>query len=266
MNMPEDKALSDYYRDAESWADDRARDGARTLRIAWIVAAVAGGIALIEAVAIVFMLPLKQIEPYAVLVDRQTGYVQPLNLSDNQAIVPDAALVRSMLAQYVVAREGFDINALKENYRKVALWSAGEARSQYIAAVQASNPASPLATLPRQAIITVEIRSLSSIGPDTALVRYATLRSDQSGVPVQQGIWAAVIKYRFSGADMSAASRLTNPLGFQVLRYDRSAELAPGGGAVMAAPEPQAPGQQALPPPLQPQPAPLATPGLVPAR
>ncbi len=263
MNMPEDKALTDYYRDAESWADDRARDGARTLRIAWIVAAVAGGIALIEALAIVFMLPLKQIEPYAVLVDRQTGYVQPLNLSDSQAIVPDAALVRSMLAQYVIAREAFDINALKENYRKVALWSAGDARSQYIAATQASNPASPLAALPRQAVITVEIRSLSAIGPDTALVRYATMRTDPGGFPVQQGIFAAVIKYRFSAADMSAASRLTNPLGFQVLRYDRSAELAPGG-PVLPSSDAQVPGQQALPPPLQPQPAPSTTSSLVP--
>lgn len=259
MNTPEDEALPEYYRDAESWADDRARDGARVQRIAWIVAAVAGGVALLEAMAIVYMLPLKQIEPYAVLVDRQTGYVQSLNLSDNQAIVPDAALVRSMLAQYVVAREGFEINSLKENYRKVALWSAGDARSQYIAAAQASNPSSPLATLPRQTVIAVEIRSLSAIGPDTALVRYATLRTDPSGLPVQQGIWAAVIKYRFSAADMSAASRLTNPLGFQVLRYDRSAELPPGSGAPLASPEVQVPA--ALP-----QPAPLTSPLAVPDR
>ena len=247
MNMPEETALPEYYRDAESWADDRARDGARAQRIAWIVAAIAGGVALLEAVAIVFMLPLKQIEPYAVLVDKQTGYVQSLNLSENQTIVPDAALVRSMLAQYVIAREGFEINSLKENYRRVALWSAGDARSQYIAATQASNPASPLATLPRQAVISVEIRSLSAIGPDTALVRYATLRTDPGGLPVQQGIWAAVIKYRFSAADMSAASRLTNPLGFQVLRYDRSAELPPGAGAPLAAPEVQVPALQPAP-------------------
>ena len=40
-------------------------------------------------------------------------------------------------------------------------------------------------------------------------------------------LWAAVINYRFSGEAMSAEDRLLNPLGFQVVRYRRDAELAP---------------------------------------
>lgn len=227
MTDQPDPNLADYYRQAESWADDRAAGAAREQRRGWIVAAVLGGIALLEAIALALLLPLKTIEPYTLLVDRQTGYVQHLKPLERQTIAPDAALVRSFLVQYVVAREGFDIDALKDTYRKVGLWSAGDARSQYLQGMQASNPASPLASLPRRAVVNAEIRSVSSLNADTALVRFATLRTDPGAQPRQTGIWAAVIKYRFSGEAMSAADRLVNPLGFQVVRYDRNAELEP---------------------------------------
>ncbi|HCF24235.1 MULTISPECIES: VirB8/TrbF family protein [unclassified Novosphingobium] len=252
MNKPEDPALVDYYRAAESWAEDRYEGDRRSRRLAWILAGVASAIALFEALALVLLIPLKQVEPYAVMVDRQTGFVQPLNLTKGQAINPDQALIHSMLAQYVTNREGFNAAALQDSYKKVALWSTGEARSQYIAAMQTSNPTSPLATLPRTTVITAEIRSISPLGPDTALVRFATMRNDQGGLPAQQGIWAAVIKYRFSAAGMSAESRLINPLGFQVSSYSKSAEIPPS-------PVPEAPLDQAVPlQPVNPMPAPAS--------
>lgn len=251
MNHNDEAALAEYYETAQSWADERHSAGERSARLAWIVAGIAGGIALLEAAALVILLPLKQVEPYTVMVDRQTGYAQPLNLAKGQAIAPDQALIRAMLAQYVTAREGFNLAALREDYRRVALWSAGDARSQYIAAMQASNPASPLARLPRSAVLTAEIRSISELGPSSALVRFATYRTDQGSVPVQQGVWAAVVKYRFSAAEMSAESRLVNPLGFQVLSYSKSAELPP---SVISA----------APPPVPASPAPLPQAGTAP--
>lgn len=242
MNKPQDPALTDYYQAAETWADDLREGDRRSLRLAWIVAGTAAGIALLEAIALILLIPLKQVEPYAVMVDRQTGYTQPLNLASGQAINPDQALIHSMLAQYVTNREGFNAAALQDSYRKVALWSTGDARRQYVAAMQATNPASPLASLPRTSVVTAELRSISALSPNTALVRFATMRTDQGGLPVQQGIWAAVIKYRFSAAEMSAESRLVNPLGFQVTSYSRTAEIPPS--AVPAEPlQPNAPVQ-----------------------
>ena len=43
------------------------------------------------------------------------------------------ALTQSLLAQYVVARETFDINGLQNQYRKVALWSGDQAKRDYLA-------------------------------------------------------------------------------------------------------------------------------------
>ena len=170
--------LADYYRDAASWSDDRAHEIASSRKLAWIVASVAAGIALLEAIALVLLVPLKTVVPYTLLVDRQTGYVQAVKPLERETIAPDTALVRSFLVQYVIAREGFDIDSLKDTYTKVALWSAGEARSRYVADMQSTNPVSPLATLPRRALIEVQVRSVSSLTADTALVRFSTIRTD----------------------------------------------------------------------------------------
>ncbi len=227
MSKPERDDPDAYYREAASWSDDRAAALASSRRIAWIVAAVATVIAVLEAIAIIVLTPLKTVVPYTLLVDRQTGYVEALKPLEKQMIAPDSALVRSFLVQYVIAREGFDIDSLNDNYRKVALWSADEARSRYLSEMQATNPLSPLAKLPRRALVQVQLRSVSSLNADTALVRFSTVQTDPGAQPQPPLLWAAVVKYRFSGAEMSAEDRMINPLGFQVIRYRRDAETLP---------------------------------------
>src|SRR5690606_906045 len=117
MNSPQELDASRYFRSAESWAGDRARTNARSYRLVSICAGVAASIALLEAIALVILLPLKTVEPYTILVDRQTGQVQALNPLKTQSITPDAALVQSFLMQYVIAREGFNFDLVQENYR-----------------------------------------------------------------------------------------------------------------------------------------------------
>ena len=107
MNEMRHDKLEGYYRDAESWAEDRNAGLERSSRTAWWVAGGAAIIALLEAIALVLLVPLKTVEPYTLLVDRQTGYVQALKPLSRETIAPDAALVRSFLVQYVIAREGF---------------------------------------------------------------------------------------------------------------------------------------------------------------
>ncbi|MDE2595688.1 MAG: hypothetical protein KGL44_02300 [Sphingomonadales bacterium] len=243
--LPVEK-LDDYYAEAARWSADREAELRGSRKVAWIVAGVAGAVALFEGIALMALTPLKTAVPYLLTVDRQTGFVQPLDPLDKSRIAPDSALVRSFLVQYVTARESFDIDSLRSDYRKVALWSAEEARARYVATMQATNPASPLSTLPHRAVVQVQVQSVSTLGPDSALVRFATVRADQGAQSQAQQRWAAVLKYRFSDKAMSEADRLDNPLGFQVLRYRRDAEMLPE----VAAPAPvAAPGPASAPTP-----------------
>ena len=265
--MSDDKPADDrerYYRDAATWAQDRELADRKGRRVAWLIAGAATTVALCEAAALVALAPLKTVVPYTLLVDRQTGYVEALKPLERELIAPDRALTRSFLAQYVIAREGFAIDTLQTDYRKVALWSSGEARDRYVAGMQAANPASPLATLPRRSLVAVQIRSVSALNADTALVRFSTQRNDPGAQAQPPQAWAAVVSWRYSGEAMSADDRLLNPLGFQVTRYRKDAETLPEPAAnviLAAGPTPGAPMVMVTPGSAQPAAPAAAAPG-----
>lgn len=228
MNKQSREALDAYYVEAESWAQDRQDELRKSRRTAWIVAAAAAIVAVLEAFALIMLMPLKTVQPYTLLVDRNTGYVQALNPIEPERISPDAALTQSFLVQYVIARESFDIDSVDATYRKVALWSAESARANYLAGMQANNPQSPLALYPRNTIVETRVKSVSAVGRNVAMVRFETQRRDAGGRAEPPRAWVALIRYQYSGAPMQAEDRFVNPLGFTVLRYRRDAEaLAP---------------------------------------
>ena len=251
MDDKADPVIEQYLEDSRSWADDRAEARARSERRAWLIATIAICVAALEALALVGLTPLKTVEPYTLLVDRHTGYVQVLKPLNPERISDDTALTQSFLTQYVIAREGYDYDAVRDDYRKVGLWSTGEARQSYVASMQATNPDSPLARYPRSTTINVTIKSVTSLSKGVALVRYMTERHDAGATTSDPRNWVAVIRFGYSSAALSVADRMINPLGFQVSRYRRSYETIPVASepaAVQTRPTPFAPpGYQAPP-------------------
>ncbi len=235
------KAADIYYAQSASWAQEQNDALRSSRRIAWIVAAIAAIIALALALVLMFLMPLKTVVPYTLLVDRQTGYVQSLSPIEASRIAPDAALTQSFLVQYVIAREGFDRTTIQSDYRKVALWSAESARSSYLSEIQVSNPDSPLTRLPPGTTIQARVRSVSALGQNSALVRFESVQRGRNASAQPPRGWVAVINYRFSNAPMSVEDRYINPLGFQVTRYRRNAETPPLPQDAQAPPPPVAP-------------------------
>ena len=228
-----------FYAERSSWAQSEADRARRARNRAWTVAGAASLIAVAEALALASLVPLKSTSVVPVLVDRQTGFVEVLNKDGSQALRANTALTRSMLAQYVAAREGFDITTLSADYHRVMLWSGGQARGEYAAVMPAQNPQSPLHLYPRSALVAVTIESVSDLGPRTALVRFTTTRTDEGAAGGSPSHYAAVISYQFSDQPLRAEDRLVNPLGFQVTRYRRSDETAPPPAQVFTMDIPQ---------------------------
>ncbi len=216
-----------YYAEARSWGTDRAGEAAKSRRTAWIVASIATGIAALEALALIALAPIKTVVPYTVMVDRTTGYVQVLEGAHPETVKPNTALTHSMLAQYVIAREAFEINSLAQQYKKVALWSGEGARRDYLALMPMSNPMSPLNAYPRSAQVSATVESVTPSGPDTVQVRFTTERRDQGQGAAIKGWYVAQMRFRFTGEPLSLEDRLANPLGFQVIEYRRDQEVAP---------------------------------------
>ena len=94
-------------------------------------------VALCEAIALIFLAPLKTVVPYTLLVDKQTGFVQELKPLDAQKIAPDTALTQSFLVQYVIARESYDRAQLQAELRQGAGLVGRYARkSDYVSGMQ----------------------------------------------------------------------------------------------------------------------------------
>lgn len=233
----------DYYESARSWAYDRDTALAASRRVAWIVASLAAGVAVLEALALVALAPLKTVVPYTVMVDKATGYSTVVDGTHPQVLKPQSALTQSMLAQYVVARETFDISTIAEQYRKIGLWSEGEAHTEYLALMPLTNPQSPMNLYPRSAIVAVTVDSVALIGPDTAQVRFVTERRDGPTAPSTRTAYVAQIRYRFAGEPLAMDDRLVNPLGFEIAHYrrDQEALAAPGQPMMNIAPTPIGP-------------------------
>jgi type IV secretion system protein VirB8 len=134
---------ANYYTRSESWAEDVNGALRASRRRAYIVAGAAAIIAMLEAVALVALAPLKTVVPYTITVDRQTGAIELAQGVRPGALSQDVAVVQGFLAQYVLARESFDVTDLQHNYRNVAAWTQGLARDQYVRFMQKSNPQAP---------------------------------------------------------------------------------------------------------------------------
>ena len=229
------KHQQEYFQQAASWAADTQTLSARSRKIAWTIGGIAVAVAALEALALVMLVPLKTVQPITLLVDRNTGFVQALDPQSPMRMTADEALTESLLAQYVIAREGFDRALVTAAYRKVALLSAGAARTRYLAEMPATNPSSPFQRYPAGTVLSVQVKSVSKLGPGAALVRFDTQQQARGGITGPFRPWVAVIRYRYTDAPMSLEDRLVNPLGFQVLGYRRDAETASVDAATPAA-------------------------------
>ena len=213
-----------YYVKAQSWADDIHGALRASRRRAYIVAGAAAAIAMFEAVALVVLMPLKTVVPYTVTVDRQTGTIETAQGVNPGPLSQNAAVTQAFLAQYVLARETFDVTDVQSNYQKVAAWTSGDARNQYIALMQVSNRNSPENVNPPGTVVKTIVKSISLLSPTSALVRFDAERTIGTA-PAQRQPFTAVIAFRFTGAPLRMEDRFLNPLGFQVTSYRRDTEI-----------------------------------------
>ena len=221
------KVDKDIFGEAGSWAHDREADRERSARRAWLIVWLLAAIVVIEGLALIALAPLKTVVPYTILVDRQTGYVTTLDPSRPAALGADQALTRSMLVQYVVAREGFSFAQVRADYRKVMSWSSGPARAAYARDMSSSNPDGPLARYSRWSVIEIVPKSVSELSDKSSMVRFDVVRSDGDGRTAPPVAYAAVVDHRFLPREMTVEERFLNPLGFEVTRYRRDPEAAP---------------------------------------
>jgi type IV secretion system protein VirB8 len=216
----------EYVAEARSWETDRMTRDRRAVRIAFAVAAIAAVIALAEALALTAMTPLKQTVPYLVRVNNSTGVTDLVTAVEGIESLPAReALSRYWITQYVQAREGYFFPTVRDDYRKVVLWSAASAKSSFANYMNPErNQQSPVVLYRDRLQVDVSIKSISFLDKGVASVRF-TKRSQRENEPAATSEWIASINFKYlPQKSMSESARRINPLGFTVGRYRVNAE------------------------------------------
>jgi len=221
-----------YYADGATW--DIARRNRNSRALAWIVATVMSVVAIVALGILALLVPLKTYEPYMVVVDKTTGFVEVKRPMAEGALTQDEAVTMFNVVRYVKARETYDPKALKDNFDLAQLLASGDAARELTEIYSPANPNNPVKIYGTNTEVAVNIKSVTFPNNRTALVRFST--DEKSATNTITRHWVSLVRFRYTGAPMRNEWRFQNPLGFQALEYRRDQETAPSPGTAEAKP------------------------------
>lgn len=219
--MSKDPLVEKYLVDAQGWSRDVLDGAHRSRRRAWIVAAFATAAAISGWLAVAALAPLKRVDGYLVIADRTTGAVETITslakgVQNAMTLSESEAITKANLAQYVIARETFDLTDIEERHDQVRRTSERRLFDEYDRTFRGEASVNPF-KLYEDHVREVEVKSVEFFNETTAQVRFrADLRKDGHAVVSH---WLAILKFRYVQQPATLSERLANPLGFQVLSY-----------------------------------------------
>ena len=205
----------DYFSAAKRFDEVMVASGRRSVKVANLTASAAVGVAVLQAGALIALVPMKTVEPFVVRVDNSTGIVDVVSALTGPQTYDDQ-VKRYFAAKYVQGREGFVGSEAQPTFKAVTLMSAAAEQQRFVEGYRGSNPLSPQVVF-KGATSRVAVKSISMLATNVAAVRY--LRTVTRAEDVKTTHWIATLTIRFSGEPMSSGDRLINPLGFQVVDY-----------------------------------------------
>ncbi len=221
--------LEAYFAEAAGWDTDRSRQAARSARRAWWAAACGWACAGLSGLALVLLMPLKQVEPYVVRVDRSTGVIDVVP-AYRGGVALEPAVTRYFLTHYISVCERFNFATAESDYEECGAFHAAQRNQAWYALWNPHNPASPLNVHKDGSTVRVEVQAVSffqrSSGvTDLAQVRYLKVQRPAGGADERVTHWIATVQYAFAPPSQDVRLRRWNPLGFKVIELSTEAEV-----------------------------------------
>jgi type IV secretion system protein VirB8 len=246
----------------------------RSEKRAWMVAWTAIFIVLVMLGGFIYILPLKKEVPYLIMADAFTGQATVATLrgdfSSKNSITQSEALNRANVAQYITARESFDVAMMNlRDWDLVHVMSSKNVAAGYGAIHARTNLESPFKLYGKDRAIRVKILSIQlgklqgqgENARNSATVRFQRVLYDKKigdTKPLDSKIARLEFKYN-PNLEMDEKERYNNPLGFQVIEYVVDNDFA-------ASPPVENPVQQQVPAGYPVQPGAQPYPGQVPGQ
>jgi type IV secretion system protein VirB8 len=225
-SLPEN---AQYFAEAQSWDADRRHQHRRSARAAWWVATAGWLCCVACALALVLLMPLKQVEPFLVRVDSSTGVVDVVPVYVGTA-TQDEAVTRYFVTHYVAVCERFNFATAESDYEECGAFHTPQRNQAWYAAWVATNPASPLNVHKDGSTLRIQVESVSFFSrssgiADLAQVRYLKALRPAGGSAEQFTHWIATVQYAFGEPARDPKIRRWNPLGFKVIDFKSEPEV-----------------------------------------
>ncbi|WP_373741697.1 virB8 family protein [Neisseria sp.] len=181
----------------------------------------------LSVAAVSGLTPLKEAVPFVIKVDNATGTTNVVTTIKNKQMTYDEVTNRHWVYQYVLFRESYNWNNIQAFYDTTKLFNGPDVQAKYKAFYE--SPSAPHKILKQNYEVLVKVTNISFVG-DLAQVRFEKRlvpagNSEIKPSPPQKMI--ATIGFEFKSTPMTQAVRDINPLGFQVLSYNVTEEVAP---------------------------------------
>ena len=105
MEIKNSEPISELIRESQTFEQDIITNLKKSKKIAWLVTGIFVIYSLSLTITFAFLLPLKEVQPYVIRVDNNTGYTDIIPSLTDDTFTPDEALDRFWVANYVEARE-----------------------------------------------------------------------------------------------------------------------------------------------------------------
>ena len=197
----------------------------RRERFAYFVAAAGIIVGLAGFLGAVSLFPLKTIETFVVVVDKETGEMDRVSQVAALTLDESDAIIQANLVAYVDDRETYDLTDGEQRINSVLDRSDNDAARTLRDLWSSTNEDYPIAVYGREAKIDVVIRSVNQIEPGVAQVRFTRTRRRERDTRTVTRPYVATLAYEFRPETRQRLQDVwANPLGFVVTSYRVDAE------------------------------------------
>lgn len=160
-----------------------------------------------------------KVEPFVIEIDKKTGVATTVNPITVQEYSANTAILRSLVMEYIKAREEYIYAIYERNFQLVKVLSDPVIFRSYAASFGSNNPNSPYSIYGPNGTISVRWKSIIFPQKNTAQVRI-TIEITDPGGGIKKIDKIVLMSFEFkSDETISESERIINPLGFSVNMY-----------------------------------------------
>lgn len=181
---------------------------------------------------------VKTVEPYVVQIDDRSGIVQLVEPVSRNEYAAKEMVDRFFVAQYINARESYNLSILRYNYNVVRVMSTVPVFTNFRRDVSPNIPTSAAAVLGTDGLRTVRIKSVAYIQnpsvpnnsdkttPEKIIQARVELRDTRENGQEVVDNFVITVTFQYAQIELNEEERLINPLGFTVTHYQVQREIA----------------------------------------